>query len=233
MTFDEIMAFLEANGSEQTRKILTKHGIPDPKFGVKVADLKIVQKKVKKNYELSKKLFDTGIYDAQYLAGLIADEKEMTLEDLEHWMAKAVCESIASTTVAWIAAESQHGLTLARAWHQSDHAIEAAAGYATYISLIALRPNELLDLEEIEALLDKIVEVIHGEREEVKYQMNGFVIAAGGYIPKLRDKAKAYGLRIGKVSVDMGDTACKVPLIVPYIEKMEARGVKKKKKARC
>lgn len=35
MILQEIMLFLEENGSEQTRKIFTNHGIPDPKFGVR------------------------------------------------------------------------------------------------------------------------------------------------------------------------------------------------------
>lgn len=233
MNLDEILQFLEVHGTEQVRKIFTNHGIPDPKFGVKVADLKIIQKKVKKNYDLSKALYDTGIYDAMYLAGLIADEKLMTKEDLSAWMDKAPCESIASNTVAWIAAESSYGIELAREWIRSENETVAAGGYSTYCSLVATVDNEKLDTEEIEAMLDDIVEMIHSEREEVKYQMNGFVIAVGGYMPQLRKKALAYGAKIGKVSVDVGNTACKVPLIVPYIEKMEKRNVKKKKRARC
>jgi hypothetical protein len=63
--------------------------------------------------------------------------------------------------------------------------------------------------------------------------MNFFVIAVGGYMPNLAEVAKSYGEKIGKVKVDMGNTSCKVPLIKPYIEKMEARGVKKRKEARC
>jgi len=198
-----------------------------------VADLKVVQKKVKKNYKLSKQLYATGNYDAQYLAGLIADEKQMTKDDLKSWMDTCGCNSIATTTVAWIAAESDYGLVLAREWMGSANETLAAGGYSTYVSLIAFKANDVLDVAEIEGNLDHIVEIIHSEREEVKYQMNAFVIAAGGYIPALSDKAKAYGGKIGQVSVDMGNTACKVPLIVPYIEKMEAKGVKKKKKARC
>lgn len=50
---------------------------------------------------------------------------------------------------------------------------------------------------------------------------------------ELSEKAKELGDKIGKVTVDMGNTACKVPMIRPYIEKMEAHGVKKKKQARC
>jgi hypothetical protein len=37
------------------------------------------------------------------------------------------------------------------------------------------------------------------------------------------------------VTVDMGDTDCKVPLIPPYIGKAQARGIigRKRKMARC
>lgn len=233
MTLDEIMIFLEEHGSDQYRKILSNHGLTGPMFGVKVADMKKIQKKVKKNYDLSKRLFDTGVYDAKYLAGLIADEKSMTKADLESWMTNAGSKEIATYTVAWIAAESDFGLELARLWMASEDENTAAGGYSTYISLIATKANEDLDLDEISRILDHIVEVIHSERNYVRYKMNDFVISAGGYIDEMTEKALECGRLIGKVRVDMGDTSCKVPGIVPYIEKMKNKGVKKKKQARC
>ena len=51
--------------------------------------------------------------------------------------------------------------------------------------------------------------------------MNGFVINAGIYVEELTNLCKDYGKVIGKVQVSMGKTACKVPSIVPYIEKVE------------
>jgi hypothetical protein len=65
--------------------------------------------------------------------------------------------------------------------------------------------------------------------------MNGFVIAAGSYVTSLTDKANEVAASIGKVSVDMGGTACKVPLANAYIKKMEDKGYigKKRKSARC
>ena len=75
MEFEEVMLYLEEHGSEQNRRIYGNHGVPDPKYGVKVSDLKELQKIIKKDCNLSLRLFDTGNYDAMYLAGLIADEK--------------------------------------------------------------------------------------------------------------------------------------------------------------
>ena len=233
MEIEEVMLYLEEHGSEQNRRIYGNHGVPDPKYGVKVEDLKKLQKIIKKDYNLSLRLFDTGNYDAMYLAGLIADERSMTLKDLNHWVANSRGESIACTTVAWITSESAFGVQLAREWIQSDIETIAAAGWSTYSSILATLPNDVIDMNEISQYLDDIAASIHDEPEEVKYQMNLFVIAAGGYVPDLSKKAKEIGDKIGKVTVDMGNTACKVPMIRPYIEKMEARGVKKKKQARC
>ncbi|MBZ9685505.1 DNA alkylation repair protein [Clostridium estertheticum] len=233
MEIEEVMLYLEEHGSEQTRRIYGNHGIPDPKYGVKVVDLKKLQKIIKKDYNLSLLLFDTGNYDAMYLAGLIADETKMTLKDLNHWVVNSQCESIACTTVAWITSESSFGVQLAREWIQSDIETIAAAGWSTYGSILATLPNEVIDMDEIRQYLDHIAKVIHDEREGVQYQMNLFVIAAGGYVPGLSKEAKELGDKIGKVTVAMGNTACKVPMIRHYIEKMESRGVKKRKQARC
>ena len=65
--------------------------------------------------------------------------------------------------------------------------------------------------------------------------MNGFVIAVGCYVVALATKAKAVGKAVGGVEVDMGGTACKVPDVVAYIEKVEKMGRqgRKRKTARC
>lgn len=78
MTIKEIMTELQSKGSESIKKILLKHGVKEPFFGVKVEYLKPIQKKIKMDYQLAKDLYATGNADAMYLAGLIADDKKMT-----------------------------------------------------------------------------------------------------------------------------------------------------------
>jgi hypothetical protein len=65
--------------------------------------------------------------------------------------------------------------------------------------------------------------------------MNTFVITVGGYCTHLSEKAVQVAIAIGKVKVDMGGTACKVPLATEYIKKMHQRGTlgKKRKTAMC
>src|ERR1700756_5039818 len=101
MTAEEIVQELKLLGSENIKKVLLKHGIPEPFFGVKVEDLKKIQKRIKKDYQLALDLYDTGIYDAMYLAGLIADDPKMTKKDLQRWAEKAHCDALSQYTVPW------------------------------------------------------------------------------------------------------------------------------------
>src|SRR5947208_13349423 len=99
---------------------MLNHGIQKPFIGVKIEDLKKIQKRIKRDYRLALDLYDTGIYDAMYLAGLIADDGAMTKEDLRGWAERANCGMISKYTVAWVAAESPHGRELALEWIESD-----------------------------------------------------------------------------------------------------------------
>ena len=86
MTAAKIVKELKSLGSESIKKVLLKHGIREPLFGVKIEELKKIQKRIKKDYQLALDLYDTGIYDAMYLAGLIADDLKMTRKNLQHWV---------------------------------------------------------------------------------------------------------------------------------------------------
>ncbi len=65
--------------------------------------------------------------------------------------------------------------------------------------------------------------------------MNAFVIAVGSYVKSLTELALKTGEKIGPVTVDMGNTECKVPSAPEYIQKVQKRGTvgKKRKSAKC
>ena len=142
MTTKEILDELKLYGSDSIKKVFFKHGAKEPFYGVKVADLKKIQKKIKKNYALSLELYDTGNTDAMYLAGLIADDKKMTKENLNHWVKNAYWYMISEFTVAWVAAESNFGHEMALEWIKSSEENIASAGWATYANLVTLLPDD-------------------------------------------------------------------------------------------
>lgn len=235
MTAKEILAQLKELGNPQTKKIWTNYGAKEPVFGVKIEELKKIQKKIKQNHELALELFDSGNSDAMYLAGLISDPMKMTKKDLQNWAEKAYWSMLSEYCVAWTAAESRYGIELGLKWIEDKRENVASSGWCTLASVASIRPDEELDIKLYKSLLKRIEKEIHTERNRVKNSMNMFVIAIGCYIKALTEDCITSGKKIGIVSVDMGGTACKVPEVEPYIKKVIARGSvgKKRKTAKC
>ncbi|WP_045522716.1 DNA alkylation repair protein [Neobacillus niacini] len=231
MTFEEIMQKLQELGSDQTKQIYMNHGVKEPYFGVKIGDMKKLVKFVKKDHELALKLYESGNHDAMYLAGLSVNPKLISKETLQDWAQKAYWYMAAEYTVAGVTAESDYAIELAREWMKSEEEMIAVCGWSTYSNYLSITPDEKLDLAEISALLNRVKNSIHEERNRVRYVMNGFVISVGAYVTELSEEAKHVADYIGKVQVDVGNTACKVPLATEYIKKIEIKnrvGMKRK-----
>jgi 3-methyladenine DNA glycosylase AlkD len=235
MNANDIVKQLKTLGSDSYKKVMSNHGIKEPFYGVKIEELKKFQKKIKKDYQLALDLYDTGIYDAMYLAGLIADDKQMTKKDLRHWANTANCATVCGYTVAWVAAESNHGWELAQEWIDSKKEPIASAGWATLTSLVSIKDDADLEVGELKKLLQRVEKAIHTQPNRVRSNMNGFVIAIGSYVKELSELAQQTGKKIGPVMVDVGNTACKVPFAPDYIQKAIKRGTlnKKRKSAKC
>lgn len=235
MTVEEVIEELKSYGNKNTKKVLMKHGAVEPLYGVKVSDLKKIQKKIKKDHQLSLDLFDTGIGDAMYLAGLIADKDQITTDHLRSWAEKANSDMLSEYTVPWIAADSGHGMSLGIYWIESSEEKIASCGWSTLSNVASITPNENIDIQSFKDLLTRVKVKINDVKNRERYTMNGFVIATGSYIPELTELALKTGREIGKVTVEMGGTACKVPGIVEYINKIKDKDRigKKRKMARC
>ena len=235
MTAQAILEELKPLGRDSYKKVMLNHGVKEPFFGVKIEDLKKIQKRIKRDYRLALDLYDTGNYDAMYLAGLIADDARMTKADLRRWVKKATCGGLAGYTVSGVAAGSPHGRELALEWIESPQDFVAAAGWATLVHLVSITPDAELDLGELQRLLQRVRQTIQQAPNDTRYAMNQFVIATGCFVPALTALALRLGEEIGRVQVDMGNTECQVPFAPDYIRKVEKRGTigKKRKSAKC
>lgn len=60
MTAADILAELKSLGNEQQKKTYLRHGAREPFYGVKIEDLKKIQKRVKMDYQLALDLYATG-----------------------------------------------------------------------------------------------------------------------------------------------------------------------------
>src|SRR5262249_49768130 len=109
------------------------------------------------------------------------------------------------------------------------------SGWSTLSSLVGITDDADLDVADLRKLLRRVQETIHQQPNRVRYVMNSFVIAVGCYVKPLKETAIETAKKIGRVSVDMNGTACKVPNVIEYIHKVEQRGAigKKRKTAKC
>lgn len=235
MTAQEILNELKALGSDSYKRVIFKHGVAEPCYGVKIGDMQKIVKRIKKDYKLALALYDTGVYDAMYLAGLIADDAKMTKKDLTHWLKQAYCRPLAGWTVAWVAAGSPYGWDMALEWIDSKKTLHAVAGWATLASVVSVKSDEDLDLKQLKSLVKRVQKNIHQEADEVRYHMNAFLISLGSYVEPLLDEVLKAAEKIGPVTADLGDNDCKTPNIAEYIAKVEKRGAigKKRKTAKC
>lgn len=235
MTLDEIMKELASAATPQTKKTYLRHGAVEPIFGVKVGDLKPLQKKLKGEQKLAIELYATKNSDAMYLAGLIADGSKMTKRQLDQWANGATWHMIAGSTVPWVASEHPQAVTIACKWIDSKKELVATAGWSTLSSVAALVADELLPVDIYSELLDRVAVQISGSPNRVRYTMNNFVICVGTYMAPLADKAMKTAKKLGVVEVDMGDTKCKVPDATSYILKSRrgALVAPKRRTTRC
>lgn len=235
MKLKDVMAALKAKASPQIKAILARHGAPPTHLGVRIGDMKPIAKQIKGDQALALELYATGIGDAQYLAAMVADGRQMTEAQLQSWAKGASWEMISGFAIAWVASEHPAGFKLASKWIDAKHEHVARAGWSTLSALAAITPDDELPVAAYGKLLDRVAKTIHTTPDAVRYQMNNFVIMVGTYVAPLADKAMAAAKKIGPVKIDMGDTDCKVPVAAEYIVKCR-RGAPiapKRKTTRC
>ena len=124
---------------------------------------------------------------------------------------------------------------MARRWIDSKKPLVAAAGWSTWSALVSVQDDRDLDVSELKELIHRVETTIHKAPDPVRYAMNGFLIAVGCFVKALTAIAKATGERIGPVTADLGNNACRIPFAPEYIRKVEKRGSigRKRKTAKC
>lgn len=226
MTFDDVMAQLEQNGSEQTRKTYSRHGIRMPMFGVSYAVLGKLKKQIKRDQALAEALWATGNHDARILALMIADPARTTPALLNTWIRDLSNYGIADVFGSF-AATVPGVQPLANQWIDADHEWIEAAGW-NVLAVLCGQPDAITDADCL-AYLARIEREIAGAKNRVRYSMNQVVINIGVRGGDMERAACETAARIGVVHVDHGLTGCKTPDAISYIRKTLDHRAKKAK----
>lgn len=220
LTEKQVLETLESLGKEQTRKTYRRHGVQGALFGVLGGDMKKLHKQIKVNHPMALSLWATGNYDARIFALLIADPQQADETTLDAWARELDSYPLSDAFSAYVV-RTPFARQKLEEWTQSDVEWVGQAGW-NLLARTALDDQTLPD-DFFLPYLDIIRSDIHNRKNRVRQSMNGALIAMGGRNPALEQAAIAAAQHIGKVHVDHGDTDCKTPDAVSYIQKMKAR----------
>ena len=229
MDAQKLLKELEDAGTAQNRKIYARHGVGEKMFGVSFKILRQKQKECKGEDELALALWKTGYHEARLLAAMIADPKKMDAEPAELW-AQDLQNYVQTDEFSSLIGKTSFVQEKMEAWTLSDKEWVGRAGWHLLANIA--QHDDVLPDEYFLAYLARIENEIHQRKNRVRDGMNNALIAIGIRNPELTEKAKVVAEKIGKVEVDHGQTSCKTPDAVGYIEKTLAYRKKKESKKR-
>jgi 3-methyladenine DNA glycosylase AlkD len=221
MNAKEVLTTLKKLGKPQTAAIYKHYGTGTNVYGVLTSEIAKLKKKIKMDHALSAELWKTGNAEARVLALQVADPAKVTQAD-----AKAFVKAGQFPFVGWYLSDLVARTPVAdktmRNWMKATDEHSREMGYSVLACRLKNDADAISDRDAAK-MLATIEKQIHGSANWARYAMNNALIAIGVYKPALRKQALEAAKRIGKVTVDHGQTYCKTPDAGAYITKAAKR----------
>jgi 3-methyladenine DNA glycosylase AlkD len=218
MDLTGVMKLLQAAGSPQQCKVLARHGVMPPMFGVSAASMKALAREIGAagDQALARQLWESRNHDARVLATMIADPKRTDAWLIDRWR-HDLNNSVLCDALSALADTAGVSTDHIDRWCAAGDEWTSALGW-TLVARRLSRPGGWSDAD----LMKKIASIergIHRAPNRTRYAMNAALIALGLRTNELQRAALAAAKRIGPVQVDHGDTACTTPDAAEYILK--------------
>jgi 3-methyladenine DNA glycosylase AlkD len=135
-TVAEALAWLERRGSKKNREGMARYGIrPKKAYGVSMATMRGLQRKLGKDHALALALFRSGWHEARLLACLIDEPGRVTAAQMDRWAQTfdnwAVCDS----TCFHLFDRTPHAWRKVRQWARNDREFVKRAAFALLAGL--------------------------------------------------------------------------------------------------
>lgn len=228
MTAKEVLAELESLGDEGRRKHNAKTGpdgiagVPAGKqFGVKSGDLRALAKKIKADHALAMELWKTGNLDAQMLAVLIMEPKELSAKDVDRLVREARFSWVAEWLHSYVVKErpAEEREALREKWMKDKDSWAARAGWHWTASLINKGGKEAAHLD-VAGLLARIEKEMPKAAPETKWTMNNTLGAIGIKHAEHRKRAVAIGEKMGLYKDWPVSKGCTIPYVPVWVGAM-------------
>ncbi|MEP7274692.1 MAG: DNA alkylation repair protein [Acidobacteriota bacterium] len=171
MDKDEVLKWMKKEGTQRTIDGMARYGIvAKHAFGVTMAQLKSLEKRIGQDQALSLALWETGWYEARLLAALVGDAERVTRKQMDAWAESF--ENWADCDTACFKLFDRSPLAWERAlrWSASPREFVKRGGF-TLMACLALHDKAAPD-ERFIPFLPLIEEGAHDKRNFVKKGVN-------------------------------------------------------------
>lgn len=190
MTVAEVLAWLEREGSEETRQGMTRYGIPNAgAFGVPMGVMKKFAKRVGRDHALALGLWKTGSYEARTVAVHVAEPAELTRAQMDAWVGDMDNWAICDTACFHLFDRAPFAWDAVPDWAASPEEFVRRAAFALVWALSA--HDKTASDAQFEAALRLIDETASDDRTYVKKAVDMALRATGKRNLALNDAARA------------------------------------------
>lgn len=219
MTLKETLKQLETLGDKKVRAHNSKYGAGDNQFGVKLGDIRKLAAKIKTNQALGQALWETGNVDAQLLAILLINPKNLSNDELDRMVRSVAFSHVADWLSSYVVRQHSDKETLRQRWMEDDDPWAARAGWDLTSQRIGKSPEGL----DLPALLDRIESEMASAAPATQWTMNFCLAGIGIHFPKLRKRAIAIGEKLGIYRDYPVSKGCTSPFAPIWINEMVRR----------
>jgi len=219
MQLTEILAKLEALGSEKVRALNRKNGAGENQYGVRNGDIRVLAKAIKSDHALALELWETGNLEARMLAVLLMKPKALSADELDGLVRSNATTQVSDWLNSYVVKAHPEKEALRERWMETDHPMAARAGWSLTAERVAKRPGGL----DLPALLDRIEAEMAHAHELPRWTMNNTLAAIGIHHPACRARALAIGEALGVYRDYPTSPGCTSPFAPIWINEMVRR----------
>jgi 3-methyladenine DNA glycosylase AlkD len=195
MDTDEVLKWLERRGTRRTVEGLPRYGIEaEHAFGVTMATLLALRKRLGTDHALSLTLWESGWYEARLLAALVGDPQRVTRRQMNAWAAGFENWGDCDTVCFHLFDRTPFAWEKARQWSTSPREFVKRGAFAL-MACLALHDKAAPDKRFL-ALLPLIEKGARDERNFVKKGVNWALRAIGRRNAALNAAAVAVAKRL-------------------------------------
>jgi hypothetical protein len=209
MEFDEAIAALRAASDPQIATIYARRAPGTDAWGVRYGDMDKLVKTIRKDSDLARQLWATGVLEQRIVACRIMRPEDLTESEVDAWVEQINWPHLADE-FANLVYKTPFAAWKREAWTGSDREFVRRAGFTLVYDAAADLKSCVSDAD-FRAYLGQIEREIHGSPNWSREMMNLVPIAIGLRNPELKEAALATATAYGKVDVFHGDkTRCKI-----------------------